>query len=59
MGILGSMIQLRAIGLSQINNPNMPLYQALAGDDGAHFGGCDGQPERRPCGSLRYRPASN
>lgn len=35
MGIVGQVFQLRDIGLSQINNPNMPLYQALAAlDDG-------------------------
>lgn len=29
MGILGQVFQSRDLGLSQINNPNIPLYQAL------------------------------
>jgi HK97 family phage portal protein len=32
MGMLGAILHQRDIGLSQINNPNVPLYQALSGD---------------------------
>lgn len=31
MGLFGNLFQQRQIGLSQINNPNIPLFQALTG----------------------------
>ena len=35
MGLFGAIFQQRDIGLSQLNNPNIPLYQAItAMDDG-------------------------